>query len=88
LRATIFGGTVGREDVDIVIQASPKGEVTGASLRFPYPTGVLPQDLLAHGANPDYENKHSGGSAIDWASRTHQSTMLRLLLAAQKPMGH
>lgn len=41
-------------------------------------------DLLAHGADPDYSNKHSEGSPIDHARRTHQTEILRMLLAARK----
>jgi len=42
------------------------------------------QALLEHGANPDREGKFSEGSPIDHARRTHQTKILRMLLAAQK----
>lgn len=42
------------------------------------------KDLLEHGADPNYENKHSGGSPIDYATRLHEPRALELLLAAAR----
>lgn len=42
------------------------------------------EDLLAHGANPNYDNNHSGGSPIDWARRLDDRTALELLLGSVK----
>ena len=45
---------------------------------------AMVRDLIAHGADPDFETNHSLGSPIEHARRTHQKKMLRLLLAARK----
>jgi hypothetical protein len=45
---------------------------------------VIVKALLAHGADPEWEAKHTEGTPIDHARRTHQTKILRLLLAAKE----
>lgn len=45
---------------------------------------VTARDLVAHGADPDFRINHSGGSPVDYARRTKQEAMLRMLLAARR----
>jgi hypothetical protein len=40
--------------------------------------------LLDHGADPEWQAKFTDGSPIDHARKTHQTKILRLLLAARE----
>jgi len=44
---------------------------------------LMVKALLEHGADPDWKAKFTDGSPIDHARRTHQTAILRMLIAAR-----